>query len=97
VVLQRRSHAAPAPELLSELDDLQPPGPRRVAPGLPLLGGDALFAGLFAEYRRRYPNISIQLLEGGSRNIEQAMLSGELELGGSLRPRTRHSPGSLLR
>jgi DNA-binding transcriptional LysR family regulator len=52
--------------------------------GLPLLGSDALFAGLFAEYRRRYPNISIQLLEGGSLNIEQAVLSGELELGGSL-------------
>jgi DNA-binding transcriptional LysR family regulator len=55
------------------------------------------FAGLFAEYRRRYPNISIQLLEGGSRNIEQAVLSGELEVGGSLKPKDPHSPGSLLR
>ncbi|MFO5730333.1 LysR substrate-binding domain-containing protein, partial [Klebsiella pneumoniae] len=43
-------------------------------------------AGLFAEYRRRYPNVTIQLLEGGSRNIEQAILSGELEVGGSLMP-----------
>ena len=49
-----------------------------------MLGSDALFAGLFAEYRRRYPNINIQLIEGGSLNIEQAVLSGELELGGSL-------------
>ena len=54
--------------------------------GLPLLGSDALFARLFAEYRRRYPNISIQLLEGGSLSIEQAVLNGELELGGSLTP-----------
>ena len=28
-------------------------------------GGDTLFADLFAEYRRRYPNVTIQLLEGG--------------------------------
>jgi DNA-binding transcriptional LysR family regulator len=61
--------------------------------GLPQLGGDALFADLFAEYRRRYPNVSIQLLEGGSRSIEQAMLSGELEVGGSLKPKDPHSPG----
>ena len=54
--------------------------------GLPLLGSDALFAGLFAEYRRRHPNISIQLIEGGSRTVEQAVSSGELELGGCITP-----------
>jgi len=71
-------------ELLSELDDLSQLARGELRLGLPLLGSDALFAGLFAEYRRRYPNISIQLLEGGSLNIEQAVLSGELELGGGL-------------
>jgi DNA-binding transcriptional LysR family regulator len=74
-------------ELLSELDDLSQLARGELRLGLPLLGSDALFAGLFAEYRRRYPNISIQLLEGGSRNVEQAVLSGELELGGSLLPK----------
>lgn len=74
-------------ELLSELDDLSHLARGELRLGLPLLGSDALFAGLFAEYRRRYPNISVQLLEGGSRNIEQAVLSGELELGGSLLPK----------
>ncbi|MBC2691233.1 LysR family transcriptional regulator [Pseudomonas kielensis] len=73
-------------ELLSELDDLSDLRRGELRLGLPLLGSDALFAGLFAEYRRRYPNISVQLLEGGSLNIEQAVLSGELELGGSLLP-----------
>ena len=73
-------------ELLSELDDLSDLRRGELRLGLPLLGSDALFAGLFAEYRRRYPNISVQLLEGGSLNIEQAVLSGELELGGSLQP-----------
>ena len=74
-------------ELLSELDDLSELKRGELRLGLPLLGSDALFAGLFAEYRRRYPNISVQLLEGGSLNIEQAVLSGELELGGGLQPK----------
>lgn len=73
-------------ELLSELDDLSQLARGELRLGLPLLGSDALFARLFAEYRRRYPNISIQLFEGGSRSVEQAVLSGELELGGSLTP-----------
>lgn len=68
-------------ELLNELDDLSQLARGELRLGLPLLGSDALFAGLFAEYRRRYPNISVQLLEGGSRMVEQAVRSGELELG----------------
>lgn len=73
-------------ELLNELDDLGQMARGELRLGLPLLGSDALFAGLFAEYRRRYPHISVQLLEGGSRMVEQAVKSGELELGGSLTP-----------
>lgn len=72
--------------LQNELDDLSQLARGELRLGLPLLGSDALFAGLFAEYRRRYPNINVQMLEGGSRTIEQAVLSGELELGGSLTP-----------
>ncbi|MFW3897765.1 LysR substrate-binding domain-containing protein [Pseudomonas bharatica] len=72
--------------LHNELDDLSQLARGELSLGLPLLGSDALFAGLFAEYRRRYPNIKVQILEGGSRTIEQAVLSGELELGGSLTP-----------
>ncbi len=73
-------------ELQNELDDLSQLERGELRLGLPLLGSDALFARLFAEYRRRYPNITIHLLEGGSRSVEQAVLSGELELGGSLTP-----------
>lgn len=88
VVLQRaegmlRLHR----ELLSELDDLSQLTRGELRVGLPLLGSNALFASLFAEYRRRYPNIQVQLLEGGSMHIEQAVMSGELELGGSLTPK----------
>ena len=74
-------------ELLSELDDLSQLTRGELRLGLPLLGSDALFASLFAEYRRRYPNSQVQLLEGGSLVVEQAVLSGELELGGSLTPK----------
>ncbi|MCY1390559.1 HTH-type transcriptional regulator ArgP [compost metagenome] len=73
-------------ELISELDDLSHLARGELRLGLPLLGSDALFATLFAEYRRRYPNINVQLVEGGSLSIEQAVLNGELELGGSLTP-----------
>jgi DNA-binding transcriptional LysR family regulator len=73
-------------ELLNELDDLAQMARGELRLGLPLLGSNALFAGLFAEYRRRHPNIAIHLLEGGSRTVEQAVHSGELELGGSLTP-----------
>lgn len=73
-------------ELQSELDDMQQLTRGELRLGLPQLGGDTLFAELFAEYRRRYPNVTIQLLEGGTRSIEQAILNGELEVGGSLMP-----------
>ncbi|KAF0862967.1 LysR family transcriptional regulator [Pseudomonas sp. LD120] len=74
-------------ELLSELDDLSQLARGELRLGLPLLGSDALFASRFAEYRLRYPNIQVQLLEGGSLNVEQAVRNGELELGGSLTPK----------
>jgi len=74
-------------ELLSELDDLSHMTRGELRRGLPMLGSDTLFASRFAEYRRRYPNIQVHLLEGGSLNVEQAVRSGELELGGSLTPK----------
>lgn len=71
-------------DLLSELDDLSQLNRGELRLGLPLLGADALFAQRFAEYRRRYPNIAVHLVEGGSKTMEQAVLAGELELAGSV-------------
>jgi DNA-binding transcriptional LysR family regulator len=73
-------------ELQRELDDLGQLARGELRLGLPMLGSDALFAGLFAEYRRRYPNIAVHLQEGGSKLVEQLVLSGELELGAGLQP-----------
>ena len=71
-------------EMHRELDDLSQLARGELRVGLPLLGSNTLFASLFAAYRLRYPNIEVHLLEGGSRTIEQAVLNGELELGGAL-------------
>lgn len=73
-------------ELQRELDDLSQLDRGELRLGLPQLGSDALFAGLFAEYRRRYPNIAIHLQEGGTKMVEQLLLSGDLELGAGLQP-----------
>lgn len=73
-------------ELHTELDDLTHLHRGELRLGLPLLGADALFAGRFAEYRRRYPNIDVHLIEGGSKTMEEMVRSGELELGGGLTP-----------
>jgi len=54
--------------------------------GLPPLGSSILFAPLFAEFRSRHPGISIELSEYGSSRLEQAVLSGEIELAVSLLP-----------
>jgi DNA-binding transcriptional LysR family regulator len=72
--------------LLRELDDLSHLARGELHLGLPMLGSDTLFAKAFAEYRRRYPNVTVHLLEGGSRAIEQAVMSGELEIGAGLTP-----------
>lgn len=73
-------------EMQRELDDLSQLARGDLRVGLPLLGSNTLFASLFADYRKRHPNIAIHLLEGGSLAIEQAVLNGELELGGALTP-----------
>ena len=87
VVLQRAEEMLlPRNGLLRELDDLSNLARGDLRLGLPMLGGEILVAELFAEYRRRYPNINVQLLEGGSLVIEQAIMNGELEVGGSLTP-----------
>ncbi|MGC8117973.1 LysR substrate-binding domain-containing protein [Metapseudomonas otitidis] len=73
-------------DLYSELDDLSQLARGELRLGLPLLGGEVMFAELFAAYRQRYPNIVVQLFEGGSKLMEEALLRGELDIGGSLTP-----------
>jgi DNA-binding transcriptional LysR family regulator len=73
-------------EMIAELEELR--GLRRgtLRLGVPPVGSNALFAGLFAEFRRKYPNVEIQLVEHGSRRLEELLLEGVLDVAVSLLP-----------
>lgn len=53
--------------------------------GLPPLG-QRLFVPLIGAFKRRYPGVELKPFEDGSRAIEQALVDGQLELGGLLDP-----------
>jgi DNA-binding transcriptional LysR family regulator len=76
-------------DLVSELDELRGLRKGSLRLGLPAIGSNALFAPLYAIYRKRYPGIEIQLVEYGSRRLEEMVLAGELDLGASLLPLRR--------
>ncbi|PZU22170.1 MAG: LysR family transcriptional regulator [Shinella sp.] len=73
-------------DLLAELEEFRGLKRGRLRLGLPPIGSDALFAPLFAIYRSRYPGIEIQLVEHGSKRLEELVRDGEVDLGGSLLP-----------
>lgn len=57
----------------------------RLRLGLPSLGS-GLFAPLVATFRRRYPEIEIELYEQGSELLQERVRTGEIEIGSSLGP-----------
>ena len=73
-------------DLLTELSELKGLNRGALRLGLPPIGSDILFAPIFAEYRNRHPDIEIQLVEHGSRRLEEMVLAGEVDLGASLLP-----------
>lgn len=73
-------------DLLAELDALRGLTRGTLRLGLPPIGSSALFAPLFAIYRKRYPGIEIRLVEHGSDRLEELVGSGEIELAASLLP-----------
>lgn len=86
IVFQRGQDVLAAhAQLQSELNDLGTLGRGELTIGIPPLGG-SLFTPIIAAYKQRYPNIELKLFEQGSRMIEAALMSGELELGGLLEP-----------
>ncbi|HEX7645451.1 MAG TPA: LysR family transcriptional regulator [Burkholderiaceae bacterium] len=74
--------AADIEQALADLGDLQQ-GELRI--GIPPLA-PRLFVPQIGEFKRRHPNIELQLFEDGSHAIIQALTSGQLELGGLLAP-----------
>lgn len=73
-------------DLKTELAELQGLTKGVLRLGLPPIGSDALFAPLFAIYRRLYPGIDIHLVEHGSKKLEDMVRNGEVDLGASLLP-----------
>lgn len=73
-------------KLKAELAKLQGLETGRLRIGLPTLGSSVLFAPLVAAYRKRFPGIEIDLIEHGSRRLEEALRAGEIELGSTLWP-----------
>jgi DNA-binding transcriptional LysR family regulator len=72
-------------QLQAELNDLGTLGSGELTIGIPPMGG-SLFTPAIAAFRQRYPKIELKLFEQGSRAIEAALISGELEMGGVLLP-----------
>ena len=73
-------------DLVAEINDLR--GLKRgvLRIGLPPVGCGVLFAAMFATYRRRYPDIEIELTEYGSKKLRECLEAGEVDLAALLLP-----------
>jgi DNA-binding transcriptional LysR family regulator len=87
-VVYRRAVAilAGRDDLLAELSELRGLARGTLRLGLPPIGNDALFAPVFAVFRKRYPGIEIRLVEQGAKRLEEMVLADEVDLGASLLP-----------
>ena len=87
VVLRRaRAMLAEREALFGEIAALKNVVRGRLRLGLPRIGSAILFAPLMAEFRARYPGVTIELQENGSRVLQGMVQAGELDLAVSLRP-----------
>lgn len=73
-------------DLKAELEELRGLKGGVLRLGVPLIGSNTLFAHRFAAYRNRYPGIELQLMEHGSKRLEELVLAGELDLAATLLP-----------
>ncbi|MBN9044524.1 MAG: LysR family transcriptional regulator [Rhizobiales bacterium] len=87
-IVYRRALAmlAEKEDMLAELGELRGLKRGLLRLGLPPIGSSVLFAPVFAAYTKLYPDIDIQLVEHGSRRLEELLLAGDLELAASLLP-----------
>ncbi|WP_375730570.1 LysR substrate-binding domain-containing protein, partial [Brucella ceti] len=73
-------------DMLAELGELRGLKRGLLRLGLPPIGSSVLFAPVFAAYTSLYPDIDIQLVEHGSKRLEELLLAGDVELAASLLP-----------
>ncbi len=80
IVYQRAQEIlAQLAQLDAELIDLNHLNRGQLKLGIPPMIGH-LYAGLIRQYRQRYPNIELTIVEYGGRKIEQAVLDGEIDV-----------------
>jgi DNA-binding transcriptional LysR family regulator len=72
-------------DLIAEINDLRGLKGGVLRIGLPPVGSGALFAAMFAEYRARYPDIEIELIEYGAKKLLECLESGELDVAALLK------------
>ncbi len=72
-------------DLIAEVNDLRGLKGGVLRIGLPPVASGVLFAAMFTEYRARYPNIEIQLIEHGARKLNECLKSGEVDLAALLK------------
>src|SRR5260221_6880409 len=73
-------------DLVAELDELRGLKRGTMHLGVPRLGSSALFAPMFASFRRRYPGVDVVLAVHDSRRLEELLRAGELDLAALLHP-----------
>ncbi|MFA6962985.1 MAG: LysR family transcriptional regulator [Opitutaceae bacterium] len=86
VVKRGAAMLAEREHLKAELAGLKGLATGRLRLGLPALGSSILFAPLVAKFKKLYPQITIELQQHGSEHLEDAVRSGEIELGATLNP-----------
>ena len=87
-IVYRRAQVllAESNDLVAEINDLRGLKRGQLRIGLPPVGCGVLFAAMFATYRRRYPDIEIELTEYGSKKLRGCLEAGEIDLAALLLP-----------
>jgi DNA-binding transcriptional LysR family regulator len=68
-------------DLEAAFDDLAQLRAGTLRLGLPPVIGVSFFASAIAEYKRRYPQIRVELIEEGGKDIEKAVMDGNVDVG----------------
>ncbi|MFC5522683.1 LysR family transcriptional regulator [Polaromonas jejuensis] len=73
-------------DLIAELDELRGLKRGTLHLGFPRVGSSALFAPMFASFRRRYPGVDVELVVHDCKRLEESLLAGELDLAALVHP-----------
>jgi DNA-binding transcriptional LysR family regulator len=67
-------------DLITELDELRGLKRGTLRIGFPRLGSSALFAPLYVSYRRRYPDVEVNIVIQDSKDLEELLRAGDLDI-----------------